>query len=348
MTLRITGDHFIFDAGRSCASAANQFESMDLARASQVPPEIDPPTFPQQSQGLLSQHHDVDADRQSKPRCTSAQTCMPQHSLSGESVSPQPAKAAGESSPSTEDKIDKSGRKMTYAELIRTALLSRQTQQMELGELYCWFKQNTRRANKGNEGWKNSVRSNLSLNKAFERLEGNGSYWRLAEAGLTTFRPTRKPWANRRKKVKVLTAARKRVAPPTPAYAAKSCDVPQENMPEVRHSHNSPWAFDDSTSPEKSQLEGDDVSSHSTPSLIVSTQDGLEYMHDPLWAWNLDSRRYVNWPYCSCFCSRHQLGWTDTSGTLQLYASTARFPPTLATAGVGSSPHSETSVHWAT
>ncbi|KZL65330.1 forkhead domain-containing protein, partial [Colletotrichum tofieldiae] len=305
---------------------------MDPTRAPPASSDLNPPIFPQQPR-LLSHHHDVDADQQVNPCCMPAQTCMPQHAFSGEPVSPQPAKAAGESSPSTDTKMDESGRKMTYAKLIQTALLSRETQQMELSELYDWFEKNTSRANRGNKGWQNSVRSNLSLNKAFQRLDGRGSYWRLVGAGLTARQPTRKPRANRREKVKVLPAERNSVASPTSSCASESGDVPRENVSEVRHGHSSPWSLDDSTSPEKSQLEGDPSSIYSTPSLVISTQDDLKYTHDPLWAWNLDSRRYVNWPYCSCFCSRHQLGWTDISGTLQLRASTPRFPPTLATAG---------------
>ncbi|KDN68416.1 hypothetical protein CSUB01_12239 [Colletotrichum sublineola] len=198
-----------------------------------------------------------------------------------------------------------------------------------------------------NKGWQKSVRSSLSQNKAFERLDGKGSYWRLVGAGLTAFQPTRKPRADRKKKVKVLTAESNGAVL---WYASKSCDVPQQNMSEVHHGCNNPWSLDGSaphsTSLEHSQLEDDLSSSRSTASLITSTQNGLEYMPDPQWAWNLDSRRYVNWPYCSCFCSQHQFGWADTNGALQSCDNSPGFP-TFATAGVGSSlPHSERLVHW--
>ncbi|KDN60075.1 putative conserved hypothetical protein, partial [Colletotrichum sublineola] len=79
-------------------------------------------------------------------------------------------RGAGLSAASHRTKVDESGC-MTYAELIRAALLSSETQKMELGELYDWFRRNTRRANSGNEGWKNSVRSNLSLNEVCPRLQ---------------------------------------------------------------------------------------------------------------------------------------------------------------------------------
>ncbi|KDN65752.1 hypothetical protein CSUB01_07533 [Colletotrichum sublineola] len=334
-----------FNARLSYASAAYQLESMDPAGASAGSPETNSPTSPRKSR-ILSHRQDVDSYQQVEPHGMLAQPCMPHHILGREPACSPLVKAADKSSPTTDTKIDESGRKLTYAELIHMAFCSSETRQMRLSELYLWFEQNTRRANSGNKRWQKSIRSNLSQNKAFERLDGKSPYWRLVGAGLTAFQPTRKPRANRKKTIKALTADRNSAAS---SYAFKSCDVLQENMSEVRRGHNSSWSLEGSaphsTSPEHNQPEGGHSSSYPKASLITSTQDGLEYMSDPRWAWNLDSRRYVNWPYCSCFCSQHQFGWTDVNSTLQLRTNSGGFPPTLATVGVRPSPHSEMHVH---
>ncbi|KDN63346.1 hypothetical protein CSUB01_10163 [Colletotrichum sublineola] len=182
-------------------SAASQLESMDLNGASPASPEVNSPTPPQKRQH-------VDVDQQVNARR------MPQYTSSGEPVSPQLA---------TETGVDQNGCKLTYAELIYKALLGTEKRQMTLRELYDWFEHNTERARNRDQGWKNSVRSNLCLNEAFQRLGGKGSCWCLVGEDL---KPTRKPRASRRKKVRVLTAERNSVAPPTPLYASKSISEP--------------------------------------------------------------------------------------------------------------------------
>ncbi|KAK1446716.1 hypothetical protein CTAM01_17374 [Colletotrichum tamarilloi] len=240
---------------------------------------------------------------------------------------------------------------MTYAQLIYIALHSTEKKAMGLGELYHWFEQNTRRANKGGEGWKNSVRSNLSVNKAFQRVERKGSLWQLAEAGLTEFQPTRKPRTDRRAsrrkqpegsyKWKISVAS-----PPPPSCAPTLQDHSKENVSGSDCGDDGFWSFDGGfTSPERSQPESGTSTDYPTPTPITSTRDGLEHMHDPLWAWNLDSGRYVHWPYCSCLCGRQQFCWTDVNDMLPLCAPTA-FAPMLTSMDVGSSPPSETYVQW--
>ncbi|KXH69497.1 integral membrane protein [Colletotrichum salicis] len=229
--------------------------------------------------------------------------------------------------------------KMTYADLIYMAFRSRKTKQMGLGELYHWFKQNTSRANTGSEGWKNSVRSNLSLNKAFQRVERKGSFWQLTEAGLTEFQPTRKLRTSRRRKAETSTEWKISVAPPPPACAPTLRDASQEIVCGSDRGDDGPWSLAGS---EESQPESGPSTDYPTPMSIVPMQDGLEYMHDPLWAWNLDSRRYIHWPYCSCLCGRHQLYWTSVDDI----CAPPSFPPTFVNAVVGSSPPSETSVPW--
>ncbi|KAK1991673.1 hypothetical protein LX36DRAFT_694645 [Colletotrichum falcatum] len=89
-----------------------------------------------------------------------------------------------------------------YAKLIHRALLNAPGHSMTLQELYKWFQDNTDKTDKpdGNKGWQNSIRHNLSMNKAFERrLQGDGSQtgtekrvseWFLTDEYLEEIRPT--------------------------------------------------------------------------------------------------------------------------------------------------------------
>ncbi|KXH48220.1 fork head domain-containing protein [Colletotrichum salicis] len=324
---------------------------MDPVHASPPPSEFKSPASPRTPHHRTS-HKDESAGQrgqQSQPQPVSAQNGTPYHSFSADLAFSHLAKTAVESSPSADKWLDEGGQKMTYAKLIHIALCSRKPKPMGLGELYHWFKQNTSRANKGSEGWKNSVRSNLSLNKAFQRVERKGSLWQLAEAGLTDFQPTRKPCtgrrASRRKKAEVSTEWKISVAPPLSPCASNPRDSLQVNMPGADRGDDGPCILDGCMSPKGSQPGHGPSADYPTPMSTVPMQDGLEYMHDPLWAWNLDSRRYIHWPYCSCLCSRHQFCWTGVDGMLQLRAPTP-FPPEWVSAGVGSSPPSEMSVQW--
>ncbi|KTW31587.1 hypothetical protein T552_00225 [Pneumocystis carinii B80] len=83
------------------------------------------------------------------------------------------------------------GKPYSYAQLITYAIATSSSQKMTLSELYKWcidnfpyFKETP------NQGWKNSIRHNLSLNRNFIRIPrpinepGKGSYWTLNRAVL--------------------------------------------------------------------------------------------------------------------------------------------------------------------
>ncbi|KAG0205252.1 Forkhead box protein J2, partial [Mortierella sp. GBA43] len=73
----------------------------------------------------------------------------------------------------------------SYSFLITTAILENPQQQMTLNEIYEWVMERYPWYRTAINGWKNSIRHNLSLNKAFMRVPrppsepGKGSYWRL-------------------------------------------------------------------------------------------------------------------------------------------------------------------------
>ncbi|KAF9558311.1 Forkhead box protein J2 [Mortierella alpina] len=73
----------------------------------------------------------------------------------------------------------------SYSFLITTAILESPQQQLTLNEIYEWVMDRYPWYRTAINGWKNSIRHNLSLNKAFIRVPrpqnepGKGSYWKL-------------------------------------------------------------------------------------------------------------------------------------------------------------------------
>ncbi|KAF9102888.1 Forkhead box protein J2 [Mortierella sp. GBA35] len=73
----------------------------------------------------------------------------------------------------------------SYSSLITTAISESAQKQMTLNEIYEWVMERYPWYRTAINGWKNSIRHNLSLNKAFMRVPrppsepGKGSYWKL-------------------------------------------------------------------------------------------------------------------------------------------------------------------------
>lgn len=74
----------------------------------------------------------------------------------------------------------------SYAQLIGMAILSTSEQQMTLNNIYKWIMSNYAFYRFNTGGWQNSIRHNLSLNKAFEKIArrtdepGKGMKWMIA------------------------------------------------------------------------------------------------------------------------------------------------------------------------
>ena len=81
----------------------------------------------------------------------------------------------------------------SYAQLIGMAILSTSEQQMTLNNIYKWIMTNYAFYRFNTGGWQNSIRHNLSLNKAFEKIArrtdepGKGMKWMIAPKERDTF-----------------------------------------------------------------------------------------------------------------------------------------------------------------
>ena len=76
----------------------------------------------------------------------------------------------------------------SYATLIARALTSTPTRMMTLSEIYSWIQRHYAYYRMAGNGWKNSVRHNLSINKQFMKIPrarddpGKGHYWAVNPA----------------------------------------------------------------------------------------------------------------------------------------------------------------------
>ncbi|SMR41429.1 unnamed protein product [Zymoseptoria tritici ST99CH_1E4] len=73
-----------------------------------------------------------------------------------------------------------------YAQLLHRCLKEAPDHTLSLKEVYEWVLQHSQKARNKDRGWQNSVRHNLSMNAAFQKVPGvkKGSLWRLTDDAL--------------------------------------------------------------------------------------------------------------------------------------------------------------------
>ncbi|KAF7941026.1 hypothetical protein BELL_0918g00030 [Botrytis elliptica] len=110
----------------------------------------------------------------------------------------------------------------SYAQLIGMSILRAPKRRLTLAQIYKWISDNYTFYNAADAGWQNSIRHNLSLNKAFVKQErpkddpGKGNYWAIQSGMEYQFikeKTTRKP-AGPNENLPVLNTALTPVDPP--------------------------------------------------------------------------------------------------------------------------------------
>lgn len=89
--------------------------------------------------------------------------------------------------PSEMPSLEDDGKKpsYSYAQLIGMAILRAPNRRLTLAQIYKWISDTFKHYNLNENGWQNSIRHNLSLNKAFIKQErpkddpGKGNYWAI-------------------------------------------------------------------------------------------------------------------------------------------------------------------------
>ncbi|CAD6439963.1 25f78f94-13f8-4ce0-afdc-d627cf5bc7be [Sclerotinia trifoliorum] len=112
----------------------------------------------------------------------------------------------------------------SYAQLIGMSILRAPNRRLTLAQIYKWISDNYTFYNAADAGWQNSIRHNLSLNKAFVKQErpkddpGKGNYWAIVPGTEYQFikeKTSRKP-AGPNENLPVLNTALTPVDPPEP------------------------------------------------------------------------------------------------------------------------------------
>ncbi|KAF2404130.1 hypothetical protein EJ06DRAFT_189001 [Trichodelitschia bisporula] len=157
-------------------------------RADRMPSNLEAYTgFENQDNYSVMQQQRVMATTEPGPSLQHSPFMMNQDLIENKEPSATPFDDENEENPDSQD-----DRQEPYAKSIFRCLQQAPNHTMVLRDIYEWFKEHTDKGRDPNErGWQNSIRHNLSMNKAFEKIElpagddaKRGYQWRLSAQAL--------------------------------------------------------------------------------------------------------------------------------------------------------------------
>lgn len=171
----------------------------------------------------------------------------------------------------------------SYAQLIGMSILRAPNRRLTLAQIYKWISDNYTFYNASDAGWQNSIRHNLSLNKAFIKQErpkddpGKGNYWAIQPGMEDQFikeKTTRKP-AGPNENLPVLNTALTPVdplepTPPTPMFKDLPSSSQDVSLPK------STYALPDNELPPIPELSSDATIPASEFNQVVADEDDDE------------------------------------------------------------------------
>jgi hypothetical protein len=174
--------------------------------------------------------------------------------------------------------VDDDGTKppFSYAQLIGMAILRAPNRRLTLASIYGWISSSFSYYQAGDAGWQNSIRHNLSLNKAFYKQErpkddpGKGNYWAIA-AGMEPQFAKEKPRRN------------------TMSSESNSFHYPHELPRPITSSSNANFLsqpsfskkIDSSKFPEEAELSSDATIPASDPAIHEGIEPSVESLMPP-------------------------------------------------------------------
>ncbi|KDN65745.1 hypothetical protein CSUB01_07526 [Colletotrichum sublineola] len=214
--------------------------------------------------------------------------------------------------------------KMSYADLIYTALRSQVPHQMTLRDLYQWFRDNTDKPKGNNQGWMNTIRFNLSLNQAFQRIQEGQSCWGLVDRFSEGVQPTHRYRNFQNKRSSTNTVKDHHMAPCRPerprTHKAKGKICRQAASCTGLQYSNTPWAC-----PYQGQRAPYCLFSFQALDPIVAIQVPDFIMQDSAWPWKNIGYHAVCKDSTTLMSSSYEL-----PGTLGLsYAMDSNVPPNI-------------------
>lgn len=138
----------------------------------------------------------------------------------------------------------------SYAALIGMSIMRAPNRRLTLAQIYKWISDTFSHFNAAEPGWQNSIRHNLSLNKAFIKQErpkddpGKGNYWAIEpgmEIQFVKEKPCRRPASSSG------AAPSMKVSSQPPSDKAPAPSAPRSSLPPVRNNVNDSTALEPSS-----------------------------------------------------------------------------------------------------